>query len=254
MIDDLQKASILKRVSAWLFDFICLCVIVVGAAALLSLVLGYNDKQAELEGYYQKYGEMYGVEYDISSSDFAALTPQEQKPYNDMIDALNKDNSAVGCYNMIISMTLLIASMSILIGYLIIEGVVPLLLKHGRTLGKRIFGLGVMHIDGVRLTNVQLFTRTILGKFTIETMVPALIIIMISFNSIGMVGMIVLLGIIILQLGCLIVTRTNSAIHDRISNTVVVDMATQLIFDTEEDLLEFQKERARSQAENRSYF
>ena len=37
------------------------------------------------------------------------------------------------------------------------------------------------------------------------------------------------------------VTRTNSCIHDRLAMTVVVDMASQMIFETPEDLLEFKK-------------
>ncbi len=243
-----------KRISAWLLDFILLCVLVVGIAALLSWMFGYNEKQTELEGYYQKYGEMYGVDYKISSTEFAALSEEQQAPYNDMLAALNKDNSAIACYNVIIYLTLVIATLSALLGYLILEGAVPLLLKHGRTVGKRVFNLGVMHVDGIRISNFQLFVRTVLGKFTIETMIPVLIVIMLSFNSIGIVGLIVLVGLLILQLACLIVTHTNSAIHDRLSNTVVVDMATQMIFDSEEELLEFRKQQAKSQAENRPYF
>ena len=40
MIYDLQKASMWKRVSAWLFDTILLSIVAVGFAFLLSTILG----------------------------------------------------------------------------------------------------------------------------------------------------------------------------------------------------------------------
>ena len=59
---------------------------------------------------------------------------------------------------------------------------VPLKLGNGQTIGKKVFGIGVMRVDGVQLTTIQLFIRTILGKFTLETMIPVYIVLMIFFN------------------------------------------------------------------------
>ena len=52
MIFDLQKASMSKRISAFLFDFSILCVIAVGLATLLSIVVGYDARFDALEAKY----------------------------------------------------------------------------------------------------------------------------------------------------------------------------------------------------------
>ena len=59
---ELQKASVWKRASAALFDFILLATLSVGVALLLSLVLGYNNYSREFEAVTQSYESAYGVE------------------------------------------------------------------------------------------------------------------------------------------------------------------------------------------------
>jgi uncharacterized RDD family membrane protein YckC len=118
---------------------------------------------------------------------------------------------------------------------------VPLFLKNGQTLGKKIFGIAVMHVDGIKISNIQLFARSVLGKFAIELMIPLSIVLMIAFNSIGLMGIVVLAGILIIEVISLISTRTNSLIHDLLAGTVTVDMASQRIFENSEQLLEYKK-------------
>ena len=48
---DIQKASILKRVSAWILDVILLAVLTVGCAWVFSDIVGYDDQQAQLDAY-----------------------------------------------------------------------------------------------------------------------------------------------------------------------------------------------------------
>ena len=79
----------------------------------------------------------------------------------------------------LVNYTFIIISFSILIGFLIVEFLFPMIFKNGQTLGKKIFGIGVMRVDGVKVTTPILFVRSILGKFTIETMMPVLMVIMI---------------------------------------------------------------------------
>ena len=47
--------------------------------------------------------------------------------------------------------------------------------------------------------------------------------------------------ILLLQVILMIATHTNSMIHDVLAKTIVVDMASQMIFDTEQDLVEYKK-------------
>ncbi|MDY4888159.1 MAG: hypothetical protein SO135_00220, partial [Sphaerochaetaceae bacterium] len=64
----------------------------------------------------------------------------------------------------------------------------------------------------------------------------------------------VVIGLIaVLQAVLMIATKTNSMIHGVLSNTVVVDMASQLIFDTQQQMIEFKKAAAAEQAERQKY-
>ena len=91
MIFDLQKASLSKRISAFLFDFIILCVIAVGIATLLSIIVGYDAQLNLLESKYNKYEEIYGIDTDISTDDYNALTDAEKQKYADASKAMSED-------------------------------------------------------------------------------------------------------------------------------------------------------------------
>ena len=63
---DLQKASFLKRASAFLFDGILIGVLAVGFGFLLSLLLNYDGSYARLSGLYDKYEQKYRISFDIA--------------------------------------------------------------------------------------------------------------------------------------------------------------------------------------------
>ena len=254
MIFDLQKASMWKRASAFLFDFILLVIAVAGFAFLLSTVLDFDKHNAALNDAYAKYEAEYGVVFDISQEEFMQKSEAEQQAWNNAYQALVKDKEAMYSYNMVINLTLVISTLAILLGYLALEFAVPLKFGNGQTLGKKIFGVAVMRTDGVKVTAPLLFIRTILGKFTIETMIPVLICIMIVFNTIGIVGPIIIGLILLLNIVLMAVTNTNSAIHDVLAKTVTVDIASQMIFETEDELIEYKKKVSAEKAARQSYF
>ncbi|MBQ8408088.1 MAG: RDD family protein [Clostridia bacterium] len=241
MIYDLQKANMWKRISAYIFDMILLVIITVGIASLLSLILGYDSYSERLQECYGKYEELYGVDFDLTAEEYDALSAEELSNYEAAAEALAADGEANYVYSMIFNLTLLIVTFSILIAYLLLEFTVPLLFKNGQTLGKKVFGVAVMRLDGVKVNAPLLFIRTILGKYTVETMIPVLIVIMLLFNVITVVGIAVIALILLVQAVLVIATRTRSPIHDMIASTVAVDMASQLIFDSKEDMLEYKK-------------
>lgn len=250
---DLQKASIWKRVSAYLFDVIILGIVVVGIAFLLSSVLNYTKYSQTLDEAYDSYETQYGITFELTQEEFAAMTEEDRARYDQAYEALIADEEAMYAYNMVINLALLILTISILIAYIGLEFVVPLLLKNGQTLGKKIFGLCVMRTDCVKLTTVQLFVRSILGKYTIETMIPVLILVMLYFGTVGLTGTLVLGLILLLQIIVIGVTKTNSAIHDLLSGTVVVDFHSQKIFDTTDELIEYKKVLAAERAARQNY-
>ena len=236
---DIQKANMWKRISAWLLDIILLAVLVAFFAMLLSSALGFDHYNNAMDDCYRKYEAQYGISFDITLDDYNAMTQEQIDLYNKAYNDFSKDADAIYNFNMIVRLT--ITSISILLGFLVLEFAVPLLFKDGRTLGKRVFGIGLMRTHGVRVTSIALFIRTFLGKFAIEAMIPVLIVLMIFWGTIGIVGPLVIVGIGLLQIILLATSRTNSLIHDRLSDTVVVDMESQMIFDTEDDLIEYTK-------------
>lgn len=238
---DFQKANMWKRISAALCDFIALCIVVVGAALLLSLALGYDGYTTRLEEISNSYAAEYEVNLDISQEEYDALSEEDRARYDAADKAFTEDSDANYVYGMIVSFTIIIVVFSILIGYLLLEFLVPLLFKNGQTLGKKVFGVAVMREDGVKISPVILFARTVLGKFTLETMVPVFIIAMIALGLMGIVGTIVLAGLLILQIVLIAVRKGRTPLHDVLAHTVCVDMASQMIFDSPEALIEYKK-------------
>ena len=93
-----------------------------------------------------------------------------------------------------------------------------------------------MRQDSVKVSATALFIRAILGKYTIETMIPVLILLMIYWGTIGLVGPVVIGLILLVEICVMIFTPTNAMIHDLLAGTAVIDAASQRIFDTPEDL------------------
>ena len=253
MVFDLQKASVWKRASAFLFDFILLTILVVAFALLLSWVTGYDGYSDTYYGRMTECEQMYGTSFGYTREQFDELDAKGQKAYMDAYNALVSDENAMYAYRMMVNLIMLITSISIFLSYLVLDFIIPIVLKDGRTVGKKIFGIAVMRTNGVRMNKISLFIRTFLGKYAIETMVPVLIVTMVLFNTIGIVGPIVVGLILVLEVILMIATKTNSMIHDLLADTVVVDYASQMIYDSEEALVEAKRQAALDKANRTSY-
>lgn len=248
----ITKAGIWKRISAFLLDFIIICIVAAGSAFLVSAVTGYGQKTEKLQEYYSKYEDIYSVKFNITQDEYKSMSDSERANYDEAYNALVSDKEVLRTFNLVISLTIVITSIGILIAVLLTEFVLPLIFKNGQTVGKKVFGLCVCRPDGVRISSLSLFIRTLLGKYTIEIMIPVLIGIMIYFNTIGIIGIIVLALILILEI-VLYIVKKSQVIHDLLANTLVVDMASTRLFDTEEEMLEYVKKKAAEKAERETY-
>ena len=253
MIYDLQKASMGKRISAFLFDGILLGTLAVAFAFLISVITGFDNYNSQLNAAYEKYEAQYGMTFDITYEEYNALTPEQSAVYEEAYNALSADEEAMSAYSMIVSLTLVITTFGILLAYAVLEFLIPLLFGNGQTLGKKIFSVGLMRTDGVKLTTFQLFVRTFLGKYTIETMIPMLILLMLYFGTIGIVGTAIILGLLLLDVILIIAPQTNSTIHDLLAVTVAVDISSQMIFRSPQDLIDYQKKVAAEKAARQVY-
>ena len=250
---DLQKASVYKRAAAWLFDAILISILAVGIAFLLSALLGFDGYSDTVSAAYAKYEEAYAISFSMDEAAYAAMTADEQQRYADAYAALLADDEAMHAYSMVVNLTMLITTVSVLVSMLCLAFAVPLAFGNGQTLGKKIFGLGVMRTDFVRLPAVQLLIHTLLGTFAVETMIPIYILLMLILGMMDVTGTVILGALLLAQCIILAVTRTNSLLHDLLAGTVVVELASQKIFGSTDELIEYQKKVHAEQAARQSY-
>ena len=253
MIYDLQKAGMWKRISAFLFDNILLLVAILGIALLLSTMLGYDKHSNTLNAAYEKYETQYGITFNTTQEQYNAMTEAEKANYDAAYEALTADEEAMYAYSMMVNLMLVILSGAILLAMFIFEFAVPMLFGNGQTLGKKIFGIAIMRTDGVKVSGPLMFIRTILGKFTIETMIPVIILFMMFLGTIGIIGPFIFIVLLVLQCIMLVMSKSGRLIHDYLAKTVAVDMSSQMIFDTVEEMLEFKKSVAAEKAAKQDY-
>lgn len=247
---DLQKADAWKRIAAWLLDIMLTCVLVVGVGALLSWAMDYDGKMQRFQTIYDGYMETYDLK-DVDLGNPA--NPEEEQRIKKAEEAMLSNTELCGLENQLRNMMLLVATFSLLITLILLEFVVPLLLKNGQTIGKKLFSLGLIRIDSVQVSRLQLFVRAVLGKFTIETMVPFYALIMGLFGGMAMASIILIGGLGIAQVVCVFVTSTNSALHDQLSGTIVVDISSQQVFKSKDELIAYTK-RIHAEKANRAEY
>ena len=244
MIYDLQKASLLKRFSAFLLDLILVATLAVGFALLVALIVDFDSYNVEM-----KQAEQACIDAGI---DTKTITLEQ---YNALSDELRQlydkyDDSILVCFSLIFTEV----SVGLFMSFLICEFIVPLILKNGRTVGKKVFNIGVMQINGIRVRTVSLFVRAMLGKYAIETMVPLSLATFFLFVTHELFLLIVFVAIVLLQVVLFFVTKNYSFIHDVLASTVVVDLSQQLIFETPQDLVDYKAQiHAQQVADDNKY-
>lgn len=232
---DIQRASMLKRIPAWVLDMILLLVVMTGFLVLWSRVFPVTPYVEEIDGIITQYEQQYGGHWNIPAEEYEKMTDAEKEAAEkislEISNALNQDEAALALLETVAINIFAMLSLSVLCAYVILEFVIPLLLKNGQTLGKKCFGVALMRKDGVKVTPFMMFARTVLGKCTVETMIPLLSAVML-FVGIG--GPLFFLGVAVLlaQLIVPLATRNKTGIHDIMACTVAVDLSSQMIFDS----------------------
>ena len=72
-------------------------------------------------------------------------------------------------------------------------------------------------------------------------MLPIFLLLLLVFNLMPLVSVVGIAMILVIQFALLISTALRTPIHDMIAGTVTVDLASQMIFDSAEELLEYKK-------------
>ena len=84
-------------------------------------------------------------------------------------------------------------------------------------------------------------------------MVPVFMLILAFTGAMGGLAMLLVMVLFAVQIILMITTPTNARIHDLMADTVVVDMQSQLIFDSEQSRTEYQQRIAAEKAQQSPY-
>jgi uncharacterized RDD family membrane protein YckC len=148
--------------------------------------------------------------------------------YEAAIEAMNADSEANAMLWDFGVSVLLVLFISILCAHLLLELLIPLLLKNGQTIGKKLFGIALIRKNGVKVSTLSMIIRSILGKCILEVFVPSLVLGLMLFgaSSLLVYPVLILAGVQI----CLLAMHPNRAlIHDLLAGTVAVNYAAQYI-------------------------
>lgn len=171
-------------------------------------------------------------EYDSESADAERMTAAYEN-YSALITPLSKANWE---YELIIRFLFLMASIGFLFSYLILEFVIPIILKNGQTVGKKVFGIALVKPNCVKISILSLFSRTILGKYAIETMFPVLLVFMFFFGGMSWIALALFVAVALFNIILFFATKNHTPIHDIFAVTVAVDIKLQMIYASEEEL------------------
>lgn len=266
---ELRKMNIVKRASALLLDIILLAVLSTGFMFIISLICNYSHQEAlstqyftEWEDFRKEYignvAKYYGFTYEESEDEYTISKDGEPSSLGAVMQKLHesegKDSETAEAYVVYMSLTpvskvnaqykyvysllFMMTSLGILLAYLVLEFVIPIILKNGQTVGKKVFGICLVRADCVKINLLSLFIRTLVGKFAIETMFPVLLVFLFLFGGLGVLSIILLIALILLNTVLFFATKNKTPIHDIFAGTVAVDMKLQMIFQSEEELLE----------------
>ena len=117
-------------------------------------------------------------------------------------------------------------SASMLIAGLITYIIIPLFIKNGQSVGKKIFKLGLATYDGYKMQNYQLLLR----------FVPLLIVILSLllpiWSTIFMV-FIIPVTVLLISFALMMASPKRAALHDFAARTIVIDLDSSIIFNNE---------------------
>ena len=227
-----------KRISAFLCDIILFAILAVGLALVLSTMLGIDVQQEKMASVCSRYIEEYGLNdfmtkeelegalsITVTEARYNVFTEEQKATLQKAGEALYADEEYLFAYGMVNQLILIVITFSILISQLLLEFVVPLILKNGQTVGKKVFGVAVMRMDGVKASPTILLVRALLGKYAVETMIPVFVLLSLLFGTASIVTVVLLAFLVIAQIALLIFTQAHTPLHDMLAGTVAVDLA-----------------------------
>ncbi len=216
----LQKAPFFKRLLALMLDWIFIVILIFTCVIPMSFLMKVDEYSEKFDHYYSEYEKKYGVKFDLTEEQFNAMTEEELKLYEEAYNALTSDEEANKAHDALFKRILGSIELSILAAYLVMDVLFPLMLKNGQTLGKRVFNLAVLRTGGEPVSMLTILSRTVIGKFTVQTAIPALVVCSILMGSLNPVGIFYVIAILVANIVLLI--KKGKTLHDILVDTIVV--------------------------------
>lgn len=260
---ELKQAKLSKRICAFFIDFLIFVIIFSASMFIFSNYIKdyneakkvYDDKCLEYNLVVEKTneeGEKYTASwtvYDFLLSDFASagcrvekeedikeISDECNKEYTDFLTAQNeafgKDEVATTAYESVCNYRLLFFTISAFLPLLIINIVFPFIFKNGQTLGKKVMKLGLVSKNGVKVSNLNVVVRFLIGIFALEVL-PFMIYLAVS--NVYTICLLIGMAISFVNFCLFIFTNNHYMIHDRIGGTIVIDSHTTIIFNSIEE-------------------
>ena len=120
MVGDIQKASMLKRISAFILDLIAIAINATLFSYLISLISGCDSWNKRLEEAYSTYDNQYGITFRISAEEYKANGEEYMAQYDAAYDALLADEEAMKAYGVVSQLMVLTLSLSLFFAFLIL--------------------------------------------------------------------------------------------------------------------------------------
>lgn len=238
---DLQKVNSGKRFLAFLLDSIFFSILAVGCAFLLSVAFQYGEANTAYNQHMADYEEEHHISLRLTKEEYDELSEEEQTAWRELYESYFGDPAVAVLQKDLVTKIFLISALSLLFSFLVLEFTVPLFLGNGQTFGKKIFSVAVMRNCAVKLDGVTLFVRAIFGKFLFETAFPVLIFLLVLLGIFQVELLLFPILLLIAQLVSFFLHQSHGLLHDRMADTVVVDLDSQMIFDSLEAKDAYQK-------------
>lgn len=249
----LDRANMWKRISAWLLDKILVVILATGFAFLISWITKYDTYWDNYNAKYDAYEAEYDTNFGYTKEQYDALDEKEKAKYDNAYQAFSTDDEVLYNWNMMINLALIIVSSSLLLSIMVTEFVVPLFIKNGQTVGKLCFNICLVKNNCVKVNNLMLFTRALLGKFAVESIIPVYVLILMYFGNGTRIWLIVMILLFVVNFVLVFFTKNHTPIHDLLAGTIVVDKSSQMIYQTEDELIKAKEENAKKEATQSVY-
>ncbi len=238
-----KKPPMVKRFAALVIDVIMVIVLASGIAFLVSKIYNYDKYYNAVYEAQISYGvyvpsdegtiSYNGKTYIICTED-KSITKEEA---NARIKALTSDQTFKDNYFKMNLGPIIITSIGLATSLLILEYIVPLCLKHGRTLGKFLFNIGYVNEDDIDVTPKNMTIKFLFGKLIVNTLIPYTGVLLIIYQTgLVVIGLAFVIGVPLINLIMLFASKDNRLLSDYIGKMKPCDNNCQMYFKTVEEL------------------